>query len=115
MRIAVATEGNKVSMHFGRCQGYTIYEVEGGKMTSEQLESSPPHQPGMLPKWLKDKGADVVIAGGAGAMARQLFGQMGIELILGVTGPVRKAVNEYLEDRLETGPSTCDSSGSCDH
>jgi predicted Fe-Mo cluster-binding NifX family protein len=32
MKVAISTDNNEVSAHFGRCQQYTIFEVEGGFM-----------------------------------------------------------------------------------
>ncbi|MFH1415389.1 MAG: NifB/NifX family molybdenum-iron cluster-binding protein [Elusimicrobiota bacterium] len=115
MKVAIATEGNAVSMHFGRCSGYTIFDVQDGKVESKSFESSPEHQPGMMPKWLNEKGANVVIAGGAGPMAQNLFGQLGIELILGAAGPIDAVIEEYLKGEVKPGESMCDNSGTCDH
>ncbi|NLB34552.1 MAG: dinitrogenase iron-molybdenum cofactor, partial [Elusimicrobia bacterium] len=72
------------------------------------FEESPEHQPGAIPKWLSSKGANVVIAGGAGAMAQNLFGGMGIQLILGVSGPVNAVAQKYLDGKLTAGESLCD-------
>ena len=69
----------------------------------------------MMPKWLNEKGANVVIAGGAGAMAQNLFAQMGIELILGASGSLDDVIEKYLKGELTAGESLCDSSGTCDH
>jgi len=115
MKIAIATEGDSVAMHFGRCGGYTIFEIKDNKVVSEKYEEAPEHQPGLMPKWLSSKGADLVIAGGAGAMARELFGRMGIRLILGAGGPVKEALKKYLDGSLGDGESLCDNSGSCSH
>ena len=49
---------------------------------------TPGHQPGMLPPFLSQKGVNVVIAGGMGPRAQNLFKQMNIEPIIGVTGKV---------------------------
>ena len=115
MKVAIATDGRYVSEHFGRCSGYMIFDVQYGKVKSETFEPSPEHQPGMMPKWLKEKGAEVVIAGGAGIKAQNLFNQMGIELILGASGPVETVIKEYLIGGLQHGNSLCDNSGRCNH
>lgn len=74
MRIAVAAEGTRVSDHFGHCEGFMMYESDGGKVDAGRFLSNPGHQPGVLPVFLKEKGADVVIAGGMGERAQMLFG-----------------------------------------
>ena len=32
MRAAIATDGNDVSAHFGRCPAYTLVDIEGGRI-----------------------------------------------------------------------------------
>ena len=115
MKVAIATEGNSVSPHFGRCSGYTIYEVEENEIRNMKFETSPQHQRGVIPTWLNDLGVDLVIAGGAGRNAQMMFDQMGIKCILGVTGEIDDIIQEYLEGRLTAGDSLCDHSGTCDN
>ena len=43
----------------------------------------PPHQPGLLPPWLAERGVKVVIAGGMGQRAVALFNQQGIQVHVG--------------------------------
>jgi predicted Fe-Mo cluster-binding NifX family protein len=50
----------------------------------------------------------VVIAGGLGRKARDLFGQSGVEVVTGA--PQREPeelAREYLKGSLETGPNAC--------
>ena len=35
MKVAVASEGQSVSGHFGHCESFTIYEVEAGKVQAQ--------------------------------------------------------------------------------
>ena len=114
MKIAIATDNNEVSAHFGRCRFYTIFEVNDKKITGQSAVETPGHQPGMLPPFLSQKGVNVVIAGGMGPRAQTLFKQMNIEPIIGVTGKVDDAIRDYLQGKLETGESTCDQ-GEADH
>ncbi|MBN2406320.1 MAG: NifB/NifX family molybdenum-iron cluster-binding protein [Elusimicrobia bacterium] len=114
MKVAIATEGTGVSAHFGRCSGYTIYDVDEGKVKSSVFEQSPEHQPGYIPKWLNSMGVNVVIAGGAGAHAQELFDQMGIRLYLGATGEISEVIKDYTEGKLEAGESSCDHEGPCE-
>lgn len=86
MKIAVASEGKNVSGHFGHCEGFTLYEVEEGKVLKSEFVQNPGHRPGFLPVFLKEKGTDVIIAGGMGGTAQQLFGENGIEVIVGAQG-----------------------------
>ncbi len=107
MRIAVATENGSVAEHFGRCRSYTLVDIENGEEVKRETVDNPGHEPGKIPRFLRDHGADVVIAGGMGRRAQMLFEQMGIEWVLGVTGPVDAAVEACRTDALEGSESLC--------
>ena len=51
MKIAVAREGEYVSKHFGYCEGFMIYELEGDKVVKEEFVKNPGHRPGFLPNF----------------------------------------------------------------
>ena len=86
MKIAVACEGKFVSGHFGHCEGFTVYEVDENKVLKNDFIQNPGHRPGFLPNFLKELGVNVVIAGGMGETAQQLFTENNIDVIVGVEG-----------------------------
>ena len=108
MIIAIATDSNSVAGHFGRCQSYTLVTVENGKETGRDSVQSPGHEPGVLPKFLHDKGANCVICGGMGPRAQMLFEEQGIHTYVGISGPIDDVVHSFLKGTLESGESTCD-------
>ncbi len=64
----------------------------------------PPHEPGLLPTWLQEQGADVIIAGGMGSRAQELFLGKGIQVVTGASQEVpAKVVADYLIGVLKTG------------
>jgi len=70
---------------------------------------SPPHEPGLYPKWLADMGVTDVIAGGMGQKAIVLFSQNKINVFVGV--PVKspkELVLDYINGILETSDNCCD-------
>ncbi len=107
MKIAVAAENGKVSEHFGHCEGFTIYEAVGTEIKNEAFVQNPGHQPGFLPVFLKEKGTDVIIAGGMGQMAQTLFSQQGITVVVGASGDCEQAAKGYLEGTLKSSESVC--------
>lgn len=107
MKIAVASDQKKVSGHFGHCQGYWLFDADQGQMTGEQYVENPGHKPGYLPGFLKEKGVSVIISGGMGARAIQLFNEQDIEVITGASGDVRQTVKQYLEGALQSSGSVC--------
>jgi len=108
MKIAVATEGIRVAEHFGHCTEYTIAEIENSKLTSKVVIPNPGHQPGFLPPYLAGLGVSWVIAGGMGARAQSLFSEVGIMTMVGVTGLVDRAIDDFIGNSLVGGESLCD-------
>ena len=108
MKVAVATEGNLVSQHFGHCAAYTIADVENGKVMGKTLIDSPGHEPGFLPVFLAEKGVGCIIAGGMGQRAQGLFAEKGIVVVIGASGVVDQVLEDFVNDRLVTGANVCD-------
>lgn len=107
MRIAIATNNGKVSGHFGHCEGFTVYSIEDNKVHSEEFLKSPKHQPGVLPKFLANNNVNLIMAGGMGAKAQQIFNAEDIEVVVGVAGDLTSVINEYLAGKIESTESIC--------
>ena len=107
MKIAISTDGELVSAHFGRCPSFTIVEFEGDKVISNNMIDNPGHHPGFLPQFLKEKGVDTIIAGGMGQRAQMLFDETGIKTIMGISGTVAEVVKQTAEGTLQGGESLC--------
>lgn len=104
MLIAVAQEGNMVCQHFGHCEQFALYDTE---LKSMKAVANPGHEPGFLPGFIKELGADVVIAGGMGGRAQDLFTAQGIKVIVGVTASVEEALKKYENGELISSGSVC--------
>jgi predicted Fe-Mo cluster-binding NifX family protein len=106
---AVPTEQGKLCAHFGHCEKFAIVETEGQKIIKEELISPPVHQPGVYPAFLAEQGVSVIISGGMGQKAQQLFAQNNIEVCIGVNSELPKnLVEQYLNNELQTGQNLCD-------
>jgi len=108
MRIAIATDGNFVSQHFGRCPYYTIVEIEGNNLFNKKVIDNPGHQPGFLPQFLKEQGMECMIAGGMGTRAQSLFAEAGIQVVVGVTDSIDDVIKQLLNGTLKGGESLCE-------
>ncbi len=108
MIIAVATEEHMVAPHFGRCPEYTLFKITDGEIDEEQVIPNPGHQPGFLPQYLAGLGVKCIIAGGMGPRAQNLFSNESIDIYVGITGPVKEAIENYLTGNLQAGISTCE-------
>lgn len=107
MKIAVASMGNMVAGHFGHCENFNIYESANGKITSAKSIPNPGHRPGFLPNFLGDMGVEVIIAGGMGGGAVEIFNERSIEVIVGAEGDAKTAVESYLRGELKSTGSIC--------
>lgn len=110
MKIAMPIENNRLCMHFGHCQTFMLTTVNDTKQVvgSEEIVP-PPHEPGLLPKWLHEKGVTVIIAGGMGMRAQQLFQQYGIQVVTGAPPePPLTILVSWLKGSLVTGTNVCD-------
>jgi len=110
-RIAIPIAGGKLSMHFGHCERFAFLDVdmENKRILSTEYVDAPEHEPGLLPKWLNERGADTIIAGGMGNRARSLFEERGIEVIIGARSQEPEVlVESFLSETLETGENICD-------
>ena len=111
MKVAIPLADGLLSRHFGHCQEFALIEVddEGGRIMAIGHEPAPAHQPGLLPSWLRERGVKLVIAGGMGIRARELFEEGGIELIVGAPrGNPEEIIGRYLTGTLVTGDNICD-------
>lgn len=111
MKVAVPMAGGLLCMHFGHCERFMIFDVEkeNVKIVSHEELIPPPHEPGLLPRWLAEKGVKLVIAGGMGQRARDIFGSCGIDVITGASAEnPENVVMKWLEGTLETGDNACD-------
>ncbi|MDD3777081.1 MAG: NifB/NifX family molybdenum-iron cluster-binding protein [Actinomycetota bacterium] len=107
MKIAISTDNNMVSPHFGRCPQFTIVDFEEGKIKEQKIIDNPGHHPGYLPQFLAEQGVSCIVAGGMGSRAEELFGQAHIDTVLGVQGEIPEVIDKLLKGTLEGSPSAC--------
>ena len=111
MKIAIPLADGKLSAHFGHCERFALIEADAAQkkiVKREDLEA-PPHEPGLLPKWLAERGTNLIIAGGMGQRAQALFCEHGIEVVIGAPAETpENLVNSYLAGTLQSGENVCD-------
>jgi ATP-binding protein involved in chromosome partitioning len=108
-KIAIPVTQGQFSMHFGHCEQFAIFEVEGKEVENKTSITPPPHEPGVLPKFLHEQGVECIIAGGMGMRAQELFKENGIEVIVGAMGTnPDDLIKAYLAGTLQTGANVCD-------
>ena len=109
MRFEIPLADGKLTAHFGHCQEFAMIDVEEKQIKKKEILVPPPHEPGVLPKWLHDLGTNVIIAGGMGNRALTLFEENGIQVVTGAPSLVpEELVQSYLENSLVSGNNLCD-------
>jgi len=111
MKIAIPTVDGVLCPHFGHCQQFAVLDVDPETKTINKTEmlTPPPHEPGILPAWLSQMGCNVIIAGGMGGRAVDMFRQGGVEVVMGApNGKPEEIIMDYLKNRLVTGANPCD-------
>ncbi len=111
MRIAIPLAEGKLAMHFGHCAHFALIDVDPSEkkiLKREDIEA-PPHEPGLLPPWLAERGVKMIIAGGMGQHAHQLFAERGMEVVVGAPAEApEELVANFLAGSLNVGANMCD-------
>jgi len=107
MRIAISTDGNYVSEHFGRCPEFTILDIEDGKALNRRSINNPGHSPGAIPQFLNNEGVNLIVCGGMGARAMGFFDEFGIDAMTGIAGKIDDVILELQDGKLKGGRSLC--------
>ena len=111
IRIALPCDGSETVSHFGHAPKFAFFDVDPDSqaIVGTEVLDPPPHQPGVLPPWIADQGATVVLTPGMGGRAVQLFAERGVEVVLGIEpGDARSTVAAYLDRTLQSGANACD-------
>ena len=109
MRIAIPCAEGRLAMHFGHCREFALVDMQDSEVSGIRYETPPPHEPGVLPKWLHEQGADVIVAGGMGQRAVALFDQAGITVVVGAPSlEPQEIARQYVAGTLASGGNICD-------
>ena len=109
-KIAVpVNESGVLDSHFGHCKFFALLSVSDGKIISVEIVTPPPHEPGLLPRWLAERGVTDIIAGGMGQKAIQIFNQNGVNAFVGAPQLSAKELAEgLLNETLSFSNNYCD-------
>ena len=109
--VAIPVAEGQLCMHFGHCEQFTLLDVDTADKEILNIRhlAPPPHEPGLLPRWLHEQGVSLVIAGGMGQRAQNIFAEQDIRVLVGVpAGEPESIVRAYLDNKLQSGNNLCD-------
>lgn len=108
-KIAVPVENGIMTGHFGHAKLFAVISMDGDQIVKEEQLVPPPHEPGVLPEWLKTIGATDVITGGMGQRAIQLCLNNNVNVFVGATQkPAAELATDLALNRLDGGANYCD-------
>lgn len=113
MKIAVASNQGIVSGHFGKSQGFDIFEGEGKDLKALKTLTNEGHEAGIMQ--LAREGVDILIVGGMGQKAMVKLQELNINVISGAEGETFDAARKCLEGTLDSKGSLCEGSHDHDH
>jgi predicted Fe-Mo cluster-binding NifX family protein len=107
MKIAITATGpsldDQVEPRFGRAPYYLFVDTE--TMEAEAVQNPNVAAGGgagiQSAQLVSDRGANVVLTGNCGPNAFQVFGAAGIQIVVGVGGTVRQAVEQFKAGSLK--------------
>ena len=110
MRIAISVENNNgidslVGAHFGHAPYFVLAEVaDNGQTDDFEVVKNPyqeSHQPGQVPQFLHQQGANVILTGGMGRRAIAFFESFDIQVATGATGTAIQALTAFISGELQ--------------
>jgi len=112
--IAIPTRAGQVDEHFGHCESFTIFTLDEAKNVTAEQSFAPPPDCGCksnLVATLAEMGVRAVIAGNMGEGAARKLQQNGFTVVRGASGPVREALQAWLDGRLKNKIDLCQAHG----
>lgn len=107
-KIAIPYENGMLCAHFGGAPQFIIYTVEDNKITNKEIFNAPPHEPGVLPKWIGSMGATDVIAAGMGERAVTILNHVGVKAHVGAQpGSTDSVLESFLNSSLNLTAEPC--------
>ena len=98
-----------ISGHFGHCEYYTIFTVEGNKIKESEVIESPKGCgcKSDIALTLKNDGVSIMLAGNMGAGAQNKLNAYGIDVVRGCSGNVSELVKQYLDGEINDSGESC--------
>ena len=118
MKVCVPTDGegvmdDLVGQHFGRALSYAMLDTDTRMV--ESIQNTSQHHGGdvLPPELLASHGVEIMLCGGLGPKAVQMFENFGIEVFIGAQGTVGDAIESWESGLLSraTKDNACQSHG----
>lgn len=122
MKVSIPTKDENglegvVEPHFGKAPTYTIIDTETNQVTVIPNTSEHMGGTGLPPEYLHENGVDIMLCGGLGFKAVNMFESYGIKVFVGAGCTVRDTFEAWKAGKLQnaTAENSCSEHGHDDH
>lgn len=107
-KLAIPVENGSLSHHFGHSREFCFFEVDNDKVLKTYTKTPPPHQEGVIPRWLVDEQVTDLLVGGIGPKAIEILYAQGMNVYIGVEVDTPEALaNDFIAGTLRSGKNFC--------
>lgn len=109
MKIALPSRQNRIDDHFGHCEYFTVFTIEGKEIVSEETITSPEGCgcKSNIAQQLAQMNVTMMLAGNMGQGAVDVLNRSGIDVIRGCSGDIRETALAYINGTLIDSGVAC--------
>jgi predicted Fe-Mo cluster-binding NifX family protein len=107
-KLALPVVNSRLSEHFGHARSFQFFEIEDNVIVTSYTKEPPPHQEGVLPRWLADEKVSDLLVGGIGPKAVEILYANGINVYVNVEVDAADNVAlDFINGDLKFGQNYC--------
>ncbi len=110
MKIALPSRQNSIDEHFGHCEHFTVFTIDGQKQIISEEKIASPAGCGCksnIAAVLAQAGVKLMLAGNMGEGAVNVLNSHGIEVLRGCSGNVKSVTESWLAGKLNDSGIAC--------
>ena len=107
-KIAIPIENGSLSHHFGHTRTFYFAEIENNTIVNTYTKAPPPHEEGVIPRWLVAENVTDLLVGGIGPKAIEILYAQGMNVYIGVEVASAEALTkDFIAGELKSGQNFC--------
>jgi predicted Fe-Mo cluster-binding NifX family protein len=110
MKIALPSRMNQIDEHFGHCEHFTVFTIDGQKKIIAEEKIASPAGCGCksnIAQTLAEQGVKLMLAGNMGQGAVNVLNSHGIDVLRGCCGDVKVVAESWLSGKLIDSGISC--------
>jgi predicted Fe-Mo cluster-binding NifX family protein len=107
-KVAIPIENGSLSHHFGHSRTFQFFEIENKQIVKSYTQDPPPHEEGVIPRWLVSEQVTDLLVGGIGPKAIEILYAKGMNVYIGVeVATPDQLVADFIAGELKSGKNYC--------